>query len=45
MATIKNTVLRVPAHIYNKLKAEADRRGISVNELICYLLFEIVDTF
>lgn len=44
MPTIKQTVLRVPDHIYNKLKDEANRRGISVNELICLVLFDFVNT-
>lgn len=45
MITIKTTMLRVPDHIYNKLKEEADRRGIRVNELICLVLFDFVNTF
>lgn len=45
MTTIKQTVLRVPDHIYNKLRAEAKKRGIRVNELICLALFDFVNTF
>ena len=44
MATIKTTALRVPEHVYNELKNEADKRGISVNELICLVLFDFVHT-
>ena len=45
MTTIKQTMLRVPDHIYNKLKDEANRRGISVNELICLVLFDFFYSF
>jgi predicted HicB family RNase H-like nuclease len=44
MTTIKQTMLRVPENVYNKLKDEANRRGISVNELICLVLFDFVNT-
>ena len=42
MITIKQTTLRIPDHVYNKLKNEANRRGITVNELICLVLFDFV---
>lgn len=36
---IERISLRLPTGIKQKLELEAEKRGISVNSLICYILF------
>lgn len=44
MGTITQMTLRLPASLHERLKEEAKRRGVSLNEFICYQLALISGT-
>lgn len=42
--SIKQMTLRIPEALYEKLKREAECRGVSLNEFICFQLDKISST-